>query len=236
MSSAIATKISTGPKERVITYIDGYNLYFGLREKIHVKDPQGNEPNLAWRRYLWLDVVKLSESLLRPGQVLLRTKYFTSRVRGNPESEKRQSLFLEATFALPNIKVYFGAFQPDKRRCESCGAVALHPQEKKTDVNIATQILRDAIQNNFDVAYLISGDSDQVPTISMTRNVFKKKVIVVFPPKRASAELQGAANAVYRIGEAKFKVSLLPEKIKLPSGKEIECPTKWLTITPPITK
>ncbi len=228
LSSPTLVPISGKPKERVITYIDGYNLYFGLREKIHVKDPQGNEPNLRWRRYLWLDVVKLSQSLLRPDQVLLRTKYFTSRIRGKPDSEKRQSLFLEATFALPNIKIYFGAFQPDHKRCDHCGKIAFYPQEKKTDVNIATQILRDAIQNNFDVAYLISGDSDQVPTIKMTRMVFKKKVVVIFPPKRVSAELQKVANAVYRLGEAKLKASLLPEKVKLPSGKEIECPQKWL--------
>jgi uncharacterized LabA/DUF88 family protein len=223
-------------KERVITYIDGYNLYFGLREKIHVKDPQGKQPNLHWKRYVWLDVVQLSQSLLHPNQVLLRTKYFTSRIRGKPESEKRQSLFLEATAALPNIKIYYGAFHPENKRCQKCGEVAFHPQEKKTDVNIATQILNDAIHNNFDVAYLISGDSDQVPTIQMTRMVFKKKVVVVFPPKRASAELQNIANSVYRLGEAKFKLSLLPEKVKLPSGKEIECPPKWLSQPPPAAK
>src|SRR6266699_2111190 len=145
LSSPTLVPISGKPKERVITYIDGYNLYFGLREKIHVKDPQGNEPNLRWRRYLWLDVVKLSESLLRPDQVLLRTKYFTARIRGKPQSEQRQSLFLEAISILPNIRLYYGTFQPDPKRCGKCGAIAFHPQEKKTDVNIATQILNDAI-------------------------------------------------------------------------------------------
>jgi len=163
MSSVPVAHGSATPKERVITYIDGYNLYFGLREKIHVKDSTGAEPNVHWKRYLWLDVVNLSESLLRPDQVLLRTKYFTARIRGKPQSEQRQSLFLEAISVLPNIRLYFGTFQPDPKRCGKCGAVAFHPQEKKTDVNIATQILNDAIHNNLDTAILISADSDQVP-------------------------------------------------------------------------
>lgn len=227
MSTATSFAASGTAKERVITYIDGYNLYFGLREKIHVRDSTGAEPNAHWKQYLWLDVVRLSESLLRPNQVLIRTKYFTSRIRGNPQKEARQSLFLEAISALPNIKLYFGTFQPDPKCCSHCGHVAYHPQEKKTDVNIATQILSDAIHNNLDTAILISADNDQVPTIEMTRQVFKKKVIVVFPPRRTSADLQAAANFVYRLGESKLQQSRLPQTVKLPSGKEIQCPAKW---------
>jgi uncharacterized LabA/DUF88 family protein len=128
--------------------------------------------------------------------------------------------------------VYFGTFQPDPKRCGKCGEIAFHPQEKKTDVNIATQMLNDAIRNNFDTAFLITGDSDQVPTIQMVRQVFKKRVVVIFPPKRESAELQKVANAVYRLSDTKFKESLLPEKVKLPSGKEIICPAKWLPEPP----
>lgn len=132
MSSPLSAASSVTATDRVIVYIDGYNLYFGLREKIHVRDRAGIEPNAHWKRYLWLDVVKLAESLLIPGQVLLRTKYFTSRIRGKPKSEQRQSLFLEAISTLPNIELYFGTFQPDPKRCGSCGQVAFHPQEKKT--------------------------------------------------------------------------------------------------------
>lgn len=57
-------------KCRVISYIDGFNLYFGLRAN-------------DWRKYMWLDLTKLSEALLLNNQALQHTKYFTSRVRGN---------------------------------------------------------------------------------------------------------------------------------------------------------
>ncbi len=191
MSSAQPTQ-----KWRVISYIDGYNLYFGLRDKVRVRGPNNTQPNVHWRKYMWLDVVRLSEVLLRKDQVLIRTKYFTSRIRGKPQSEMRQGLFLDAISILPNIEFYWGTFQPDPKECRKCGGTAFHPQEKKTDVNIATQMLNDAIHNNFDTA-------------------------------RFSAEMQKVATASYRIGEDKFKMCLMPQKIKLPSGIEISCPSKW---------
>ena len=40
---------------RVMTYIDGFNLFFGLKSK-------------GWRRYYWYDPRLLSEHLLKPGQ------------------------------------------------------------------------------------------------------------------------------------------------------------------------
>jgi hypothetical protein len=50
---------------RVITYIDGFNLYYGLRSK-------------GWRYFYWLDVQKMSRHMLKSHQTLVRTKYFTS--------------------------------------------------------------------------------------------------------------------------------------------------------------
>ena len=39
---------------RVAVYVDGFNLYYGLRSK-------------GWRRYYWLDLHRLSEQSLRTG-------------------------------------------------------------------------------------------------------------------------------------------------------------------------
>ena len=46
-------------KQRVIAYIDRFNLYFGLRES-------------GLRRCYWLNLRAFAESLLRSGQVLVR--------------------------------------------------------------------------------------------------------------------------------------------------------------------
>ena len=57
--------------QRVAAYIDGFNLYYGLRSK-------------GWRRYYWLDLHQMVERLLRPGQKLMAVRYFTTRVVAEP--------------------------------------------------------------------------------------------------------------------------------------------------------
>lgn len=57
--------------ERIIGYIDGFNLYFGMKTN-------GNNT-------LWLNSQALIYSLLKPNQELVHINYFTSRVRNNPD-------------------------------------------------------------------------------------------------------------------------------------------------------
>ena len=66
--------------DRVVAYIDGFNLYFGL------KADRG-------RKYLWLDLQALIDSLLLPGQELREIKYFTARLRDDPDGGRRQATY-----------------------------------------------------------------------------------------------------------------------------------------------
>ena len=203
-------------KLRVITYIDGFNLYFGLREK-------------AWQKYMWLDLSALAESLTKSNQELIETKYFTSRISGSKSKEERQSAYLDALSSLPKLKIFYGRFQGDRKGCQSCGHSAFLPQEKKTDVNIATQILCDAYTNAFDIAIIISGDADLVPPVAAVRDSFpNKRVVVAFPPNRFSSELKMTAHAFMHIYESKFRTSRLFQVVKTSSGVEISRPSKWL--------
>lgn len=61
-------------------YIDGFNLYLGLRAK-------------GWRKYYWLDLAAMSRALLKPGQRLVHCHYFTARLRtgGQSQDTKRQN-------------------------------------------------------------------------------------------------------------------------------------------------
>ncbi len=203
------------PKYRVISYIDGFNLYFGLRQQ-------------GWRKYMWLDLTKLSASVLLPRFELVHTKYFTSRVRGNIGKQERQGAFLDALSTLPNLSIYWGHYQPDTKQCQKCGHYASHPQEKKTDVNIATQLLCDAFHDNFDTALLISGDADLAPPIEAVKSLFpNKRVVVAFPPKRYSSELAKLAHSYMNIFESKFRQSRMPQRVTLAANATAECPPKW---------
>lgn len=204
---------------RLITYIDGFNLYFGLREA-------------GFRRYYWLDVEKLSSSLARPDQEMKHTKYFTSRVSASatdPGKDRRQAAYLEALETLPNTSLFYGHYLNKTARCRQCGSQWNTHEEKMTDVNIAVELLSDAHDDRFDVALIISADSDLVGPIERVRQRYPdKRVIVAFPPNRTSDRLKSAASGWFRIGEAKLRQSQLPNSILKPTGFTIQRPPEVL--------
>ena len=54
--------------QRVAVYIDGMNLFYGLRSKR--KGLKGD----SWPCYYWLDLHRMSQRLLRDGQVLKKVR------------------------------------------------------------------------------------------------------------------------------------------------------------------
>jgi len=188
--------------QNVIVYINGFNLYFGLIEK-------------GWRNYLWLDLIKFLKSLLIANQKLIHTKYFTSRISKPVSKNRRQSIFIDALSTLSDFSIYYGRYQAQIRTCENCGFTSFISNEKKTDVNIATEMMVDAFQNKFDSAILVSADADLTAPIKAIRSLFPdKKVIVAFPPKRDSYELRSVASTHYFIGEHNFRGNLLPDIVR----------------------
>lgn len=201
--------------ERVISYIDGYNLYYGLREAFD-------------RRYLWLDLQHLSLTLLKPHQRLIITKYFTAMVTNPPSKAKRQITYIDALKTLKDFEIYYGYFQENPRECRLCGNQSLVSCEKMTDVNIAVQLMKDAQLDRFDKALLITADSDLVPVIESIKNVFPtKKIIIAFPPKRSSKQLQKFASGIIHISRCVIEKSLFPDRITTQEGYIIERPVFW---------
>ena len=95
-------------------------------------------------------------------------------------------------------------------------------------MNIASHMLVDVFTNQFDVAYLISGDSDLVPPIKMIKQHHpKKQVIVAFPPDRQSSELKSVAHHHFWINEQKLRLSQLPNPVTKPNGYQLTKPSTW---------
>jgi uncharacterized LabA/DUF88 family protein len=203
--------------DRVVVYIDGFNLYFGLRERYGHK-------------YLWLDLQALASSLLRSDQRLEQVRYFTARVRNDPAGEQRQSDYLDAlSESNPLLRIKDGRFQEKYRRCRQCGSSWKVFEEKETDVNIAVALLADAVRGRFDTALLISADSDLCPSIQETKELFPvKRIIAVFPPSRHSAELKRVADGFLFIGKDKIRRSQLPAQIVTKDGIVLRRPEYWM--------
>lgn len=200
--------------ERVNVYVDGFNLYFGMKEA-------------GFENYKWLDIHHLAISLLKQDQILHQIKYFTSRVSNDPDKQKRQTSYIEA-LETTDIMVYYGHYQNNIIECKRCGNIWPNYHEKMTDVNIATKIIIDAYQDQYDSAMLISGDSDLVPPIRAIHENFKqKRVFVAFPPKRHNASVALVAKGSMIIGRKKIADSQFPNEVKKKDGYILIKPKNW---------
>jgi uncharacterized LabA/DUF88 family protein len=201
-------------KERVVAYIDGFNLYFGMREA-------------GFDKCRWLDVVKLINSLLEPNQELIEVKYFTSRVSNNPDKQKRQSTYLDALEST-GTQIIYGNYQDNNTECNRCGHVWKSAKEKMTDVNIATSIIIDAFKDKYDMAMLISGDSDLSPPIKAIHELFKqKRVFIAFPPKRHNSTMAIVSRGSMIIGRKKLVDAQFDEEVISKTGFKLRIPDQW---------
>ena len=199
-------------------YIDGFNLFYGMRAR-------------GWRRYYWLDLVKLSRNLVQPIQSLQVVRYFTASLISDSNDvgkETRQKTYLDALETLPNLSIQLGYFQPQRSQCPDCGKIRRTYEEKMTDVNISVALLNDAHDNLFDTAMVISADSDLVgPIQSVLTRYPDKRVIAAFPPDRKSKHLRQVVNASLTIGRNKLRDSQLPDEVARADGFVLKRPPSW---------
>jgi uncharacterized LabA/DUF88 family protein len=211
------------PRSRTNIYIDGLNLYYGA---------------VKGTPYKWLNIEAMCRKL-RPHDDIQNIYYFTALV--SPQQKTRRQLeYLRALETLPLITTILGKF---KRRKVKCGVAACSftgvkifrvPEEKRTDVNIAIQMLDDAYNNEMDLAVLMTGDSDLVPAVDRIKTVFPEKKVYVYIPaphrghsRAAAVELRGAAGRARELPMLIIQRSLFPSTITGSDGRSIKKPAGW---------
>lgn len=204
-------------KQKVIVYVDGYNFYYGLKEN-------------GWKKFYWLDMVKFCESFMGVNQELMLVKYFSAPTH-NSDKSSRQSKFFSANKTNNRFQLILGNYMLKNINCRSCGEDFKVPEEKKTDVNIATQLIADCVYNNCDLSILISGDSDLTPPIEFIKSHNSKHIITIFfPPRRKGLHLKSIAHNSLNLEsyKNKFKNCQLADEVELPSGFIIKKPNTWV--------
>jgi len=208
--------------KRVIAYFDGFNFYEGLRSK-------------GWRHYYWLDLFKFCEQFLKRHQTLEAVRYF-SAVQHNAEKALRQNIFFQANKMNDKFDLTLGVFKRrNKWKTIRTGGRRTSVniefwEEKKSDVSIASYMIRDVVLDKCDVTFLICADGDLTPPLDVIKELNPNhKLIVFFPPQTFSYDLRNKANKFVLLErhEEKFRNSLLPEKMTLANGHVLECPDKW---------
>jgi uncharacterized LabA/DUF88 family protein len=97
-----------------------------------------------------------------------------------------------------------------------------------TDVNIAVEMMSDAYQDGFDVALLVSADSDLVGPVKAIQKLFsQKRVVPVFPPNRWSSALNTTASGSLQIERDMLAKSQFPDEVTKSDGYVLHRPAEW---------
>lgn len=203
-------------KFRVNVYIDGFNFYYGLKNK-------------GWKKYYWLDVVKFYEQFIKDNQELIQLYYCTAKTTNKGQGE-RQSKFFQANNLNKKFNLIYGKFL--EKTVTFGGKQFKTFEEKQTDVNIAISLIRNIVFDNCDTSIIVSADSDLVPAIKLAKEINPNhKIYVHFPPERTSVQLQNISDGVIHLHryEKRFQNCLLPDEILVnqEKGIKISRPLSW---------
>lgn len=202
-------------------YIDGFNLYFGM---------------LKESAYKWLDIDCLAKKLA-PKDTIGRVRYFTARISARPSdvsAPQRQQAYLRALQTLASVSVHYGHFlsRPVNMPLESPPARGpktarvIRTEEKGSDVNLATHLLTDAFDGDFETAVIISNDSDLCEPIRVVRQKFGLIVGVVNPQQQTSHALRRVATYYRSLRRGVVASCQLPPKVTDNRGT-VTKPTGW---------
>lgn len=201
----------------MIVYIDGFNFYYGC---------------IKGTPYRWLNLFEFAKAMLPKNDVVL-VKYFTALVKASPKDptkEIRQLTYLRALATIPQIKIFYGSFQAHavmRPLANGSGSAAvIDMKEKGSDVNLATELVVDAFTSAFEVATVVSNDSDLVAPIRAVRTHTKKAVGVINPHPRQSVELAKCASFIKPVRAWALNQSLLPAVLSDSVGS-IHKPAGW---------
>ena len=92
-------------------------------------------------------------------------------------------------------------------------------------------MIRDVVLDRCDISILISADSDLIPPIKFIREINPiHKILVYFPPLRWPYDLRDICNKYVKLENHQkiFDKSLLPDKLTLHNGTELQKPSNWI--------
>jgi len=203
---------------KTIVYVDGFNLYYGA---------------VKGTPHRWLNIARLC-ALPLPHDQIQQIKYFTALVNPrphDPDQRVRQETYLRALATLPSLSVTMGYFLTHEVTMPLAGpkggfATVVKTEEKGSDVNIATHLLVDGFKNAFELAVVVSNDSDLLLPIRFVVQELGKPVGLLNPQKHPSVELSRYATFIKHIRANALAQSQFPPTLTDSQGT-FSKPAAW---------
>lgn len=198
----------TEPLPRTYVYVDGFNFYYGA-----VRDTA----------YKWCDLGKLFELLL-PNHDIQAIRYFTARAKSRPNDPQvavRQEVYFRALRTIPTLTLHLGTFRQTTVMAKSADPDPAVPayvrilktEEKGSDVNLASYLLSDCYEGRFDVAAVVSNDTDLTTPIRMVTRDRQCPVILINPHRNPARDLAQLADRYLQIRSGVLSVSQFPNQL-----------------------
>jgi hypothetical protein len=199
-------------------YVDGFNLYYGA---------------LKGTPYRWLNIAKMCHLLL-PHDRINKIKYFTALVDprpSNPDQRARQETYLRALATVPNLSIIYGFFLTHEVTMPLAGpsggyARVIKAEEKGSDVNIAAHLLIDGFNKDYEIAVVVSNDSDLLLPIRVVAEQLDKPVGLLNPQKHPSTALSPYVKFIKQIRPGVLAKSQFPAVLTDHNGK-FPKPASW---------
>ena len=206
---------------RINVYIDGFNFYYGA---------------VKGTPYKWLDLSRLCQLLL-PRCQINRIKYFTALVNArahDPQQPIRQQTYLRALRTIPTMEIVYGHFLSSEVSMLVAGSPPHAPQyarvvkteEKGSDVNLATHLLNDGYKKDYDLAVLITNDSDLLAPLKVVRYELNLGVGIINPHSRPSRALLPHATFIKQVRRGALSQSQFPTTLIDAQG-QFHKPATW---------
>lgn len=225
-------------KERVIVFIDGFNLYHAIEK--------GIKSRRILKRHKWCDLRKLSTHFIdAEKQKIRKVINFTAYCFWNKEKKQRHKKYVKA-LKLKGTETELGKFRNVSRvffrkfmvvaKCVPSFFRFILPrfleykthEEKQTDVNIAIKIFELAYLDEYDHAFIVSGDSDLVPAIKAVKKHFpEKKLTHILPPEAKGQSLRNVCDFHETITNTHLRESSLPDRTSDGNGNLIIIPKQY---------
>jgi uncharacterized LabA/DUF88 family protein len=169
--------------KRAMVFIDGNNLYFGLKKNV------GNY-NLNYSKFI--------RSITRDYD-MVRAYFYTALFRKDDDEFlfNNQQKFLTYLYEVPFMQIMPG-------RIEKRGDELV---EKGVDVRLAIDLVRFGANNLYDVAIIVSGDGDYAPAVEAVKDM-GRNVINIFFSDESSIHLKHVCDKFIRLDYELLKDSL----------------------------
>lgn len=228
---------------RAALYVDGFNLYHPINDSglNHLK---------------WASLWSLGELICeRGGQQLVKAVFCTAvpKIERDAGKHERHIRFNSAQEAC-GVEIVPGHYVPEPIEKDGKPTGDYKWVEKQTDLNVALRLLFDGLDDAYDVAFLLSADTDQVATARVFQERIAplgKQLIGVAPPGRKTPagygafgikgislqmldlekclmdeRLEGPDKPIFRPPEYAPPLGWLHPKDR-PKGKPPKAPKKW---------